>query len=223
MAERGKTTPPPDWEQGNGTSGGEGAGYAGQVGRRPHGDRATPGYSCPYESIIDFSGAAPVVRWRRFLLWRPGVWRRRARPGSADLPGHLFHGWISHEGVTTAPAFRGLKPAVGWRTSASSPRPSPPLKHGGEGEDAVVARFHTIPSSRQSTGSAASFLRVPIHLGGLRSWKKHGGRTDAPGRFGGWTAKSGGGPPHSRTRGRTGQCASCFAATGCAASCLETN
>jgi hypothetical protein len=45
-----------------------------------------------------------------------------------------------------------------WEISASSPRPSPPLKHGGEGEDGVAARFHLIPSRRSSMGCAARFL-----------------------------------------------------------------
>jgi len=58
--------------------------------------------------------------------------------------------------------------------SASSPRPSPPLRHGGEGEDAVVARFRAIRSWFQSTGCDASFLEASIRLDGLCSWKKLG-------------------------------------------------
>lgn len=47
------------------------------------------------ESLTRFNRAAAVVRWWRFLFWRPDHWRQRDLPDSFDMPDRLYHGWIS--------------------------------------------------------------------------------------------------------------------------------
>ena len=121
---------------------------------------------CPHAATPHHPRPPPLIRRRRVLLGRTGLWRRRTGPSPVDLPHHLLDGRIPQEVLTGEGAQD--------RPRACSSRHAAPEAdqdwRGGEGERAahraVLPRKLSLEASsgtRQRTASARSSRKTRIN------------------------------------------------------------